>query len=206
MTATGRGLNTRLVHGGHRDDPTGAVTVPIYQTSTFAFRDAAHGAALFAGTESGFIYSRLGNPTVQALEECIADLEHGCGAVATSSGMGAVSAVYLALLGQGEPEEAAEAAGEGLSIVKKAGDPSEEVMLLLTACLAKVEHALGHKEKSRALVASAEEIAQRRGLDEYSSIMNVHAAWQVLNELRAPADDAQIVARKRKVAADHRTW
>ena len=95
------GMNSRLVHGGHHPDATGAVNVPIYQTSTFAFRDAAHGAALFAGEEKGYIYTRLGNPTIAALEESVADLEHGVGAVATSSGLGAVSTLYMATLGQG---------------------------------------------------------------------------------------------------------
>jgi methionine-gamma-lyase len=92
---------TRLVHAGHRADPTGAVTVPIYQTSTFAFRNARHGAALFSGEEKGYIYTRIANPTIQALEECIAELENGYGGIATSSGMGAVSATYMALLDQG---------------------------------------------------------------------------------------------------------
>jgi methionine-gamma-lyase len=95
------GVNTQLVHAGHHGDPTGAVTVPIYQTSTFAFRDALHGAALFAGEQDGFIYTRIGNPTIRALEDAVAALEHGCGGVATSSGMGAVSTVYFALLEQG---------------------------------------------------------------------------------------------------------
>ena len=96
------GIHSRLVHGTyHPDERTGAVNVPIYQSSTFAFRDAAHGAALFAGEEEGYIYTRLGNPTIRALEESVADLENGCGGVATSSGMGAVSTVYMALLEQG---------------------------------------------------------------------------------------------------------
>ena len=95
------GINTKLVHAGHHPDPTGAVNVPIYQTSTFAFRNARHGAALFAGEEDGFIYTRIGNPTIRALEENIAELEHGCGGIATSSGMGAVSTVYMALLESG---------------------------------------------------------------------------------------------------------
>ena len=102
MKTQGRGINTRLVHAGYHPDATGSVTVPIYQTSTFAFRDAAHGAALFAGEEDGFIYTRLGNPTIRAFEEAIAELENGHRAIATSSGMGAVSAVYMALLGQGD--------------------------------------------------------------------------------------------------------
>ncbi len=102
MKPEGRGLNTRIVHAGHRADPTGAVTVPIYQSSTFAFRNAEHGAQLFAGADDGYIYTRLGNPTVRAFEEAIAGLENGARAIATSSGMGAVSTVYMALLGQGD--------------------------------------------------------------------------------------------------------
>jgi methionine-gamma-lyase len=95
------GINSKLIHAGHRTDPTGAVTVPIYQTSTFAFRDAQHGAALFAGEEDGYIYTRIGNPTIRALEESVAELENGCGGIATSSGMGAISTLYLAVLNAG---------------------------------------------------------------------------------------------------------
>ncbi|MBZ5627443.1 MAG: PLP-dependent aspartate aminotransferase family protein [Acidobacteriia bacterium] len=95
------GINSKLIHAGHRADPTGAVNVPIYQTSTFAFRDAQHGAALFAGEEDGYIYTRIGNPTIRALEESVAELENGCGGIATSSGMGAVSTLYLAVLSAG---------------------------------------------------------------------------------------------------------
>ena len=101
MRSSDHGFHTRLVHAGHQADPTGAVIVPIYQSSTFAFRNAAHGAALFAGEEDGFIYTRLGNPTIRAFEQAVADLESGAAAIATSSGMGAVSTVYMALLGQG---------------------------------------------------------------------------------------------------------
>jgi methionine-gamma-lyase len=101
MKTEDQGFNTRLVHAGHHPDSTGAVTVPIYQSSTFAFRNAAHGAALFAGEDDGFIYTRLGNPTIRAFEEAIANLENGYRAIATSSGMGAVSTVYMALLGAG---------------------------------------------------------------------------------------------------------
>ena len=95
------GMNSKLVHGGYHPDATGAVSVPIYQTSTFAFRDAAHGAALFAGEEEGYIYTRIGNPTIRALESSVADLEHGAGGIATSSGLGAVSTLYMAMLGHG---------------------------------------------------------------------------------------------------------
>jgi methionine-gamma-lyase len=95
------GINSKLVHGTYHPDATGAVNVPIYQSSTFAFRNAAHGAALFAGEEEGYIYTRIGNPTIQALEESVADLEHGAGGIATSSGLGAVSTLYMAVLDAG---------------------------------------------------------------------------------------------------------
>ncbi|MCC6652855.1 MAG: PLP-dependent transferase [Candidatus Eisenbacteria bacterium] len=101
MSTKKAGIHTTLVHAGHHPDHTGAVTVPIYQTSTFAFRSAQHGAELFAGGNDGYIYTRLGNPTIHALEECVAQLEGGFAGIATSSGMGAVSAVYMALLDQG---------------------------------------------------------------------------------------------------------
>ncbi len=95
------GINSKLIHAGHKPDPSGAVNVPIYQSSTFVFRDAEHGAALFAGQEDGFIYTRIGNPTIRALEENIAELEGGCGGIATSSGMAAICTVYMALLEAG---------------------------------------------------------------------------------------------------------
>jgi len=95
------GTNSKLVHAGHKPDSTGSVNVPIYQTSTFAFRNAEHGAALFAGSNDGYIYTRIGNPTINALEEAVAELEHGYRGIATSSGMGAVCVVYLALLEAG---------------------------------------------------------------------------------------------------------
>ena len=96
------GINSKLVHAGHKTDPTGSVNVPIYQTSTFAFRSAAQGAALFSGEQDGFIYTRIGNPTVRALEDNVAELENGYGGIATSSGMGAICTVYLALLNAGD--------------------------------------------------------------------------------------------------------
>jgi methionine-gamma-lyase len=96
------GFNTKLVHAGIPEDPLGSVTTPIYQTSTFAFRNAKQGADRFAGQAEGYIYSRIGNPTTAALEQNVAQLENGFGATATSSGMGAISTAYMALLSQGD--------------------------------------------------------------------------------------------------------
>ncbi len=96
-------MHTKVVHAGQHGDPaSGAVSVPIYQSSTFSFVDADQGAHRFAGTEDGYIYTRLGNPTTAALQESIATLEGGCGALAAATGMAAVNMVYLTFLGAGK--------------------------------------------------------------------------------------------------------
>jgi methionine-gamma-lyase len=94
-------FETKQIHSGHFHDEFGSVTVPIYQTSTFRFKDAEHGAACFAGDEKGYIYTRIANPTIRALEENMANLEGGYGGIATSSGLAAATTIYMALLGQG---------------------------------------------------------------------------------------------------------
>ena len=81
------GFDTLQIHAGARPDPaTGARQVPIYQTTAYVFRDAEHAAALFNLQEVGYIYSRLTNPTVAALQERVATLEGGVGDVCCSSG------------------------------------------------------------------------------------------------------------------------
>ena len=90
---------TSVIHAGQEPDPVyGGVSVPIYQSSTFAFESAEQGAARFAGKEKGFIYTRIANPTVRALEESLATLEGGFDASATATGMAAVTTIYTALL------------------------------------------------------------------------------------------------------------
>ena len=97
-----KGINTLVTHAGENPDTVhGSVGVPIYQTSTFKFQDADHGARLFGGEEKGYIYTRIGNPTTNTFEEAVALLEHGFGGIATASGMAAVSSVYMTYLGAG---------------------------------------------------------------------------------------------------------
>src|SRR5919112_5522953 len=97
------GFRTRALHaGGVPDATTGARAVPIYQTTSFVFSDTSDAANLFALQKYGNIYSRIGNPTVAALEERIASLEGGIGAVATSSGMAAEFITFAALVGAGD--------------------------------------------------------------------------------------------------------
>jgi methionine-gamma-lyase len=94
--------STKAIHAGspHRSQ-YGEVSVPIYQSSTFSFPTAEEGAARFAGTTDGYVYTRLGNPTINALEENISSLENGFKGMATSTGMAAITTTYLALLEKG---------------------------------------------------------------------------------------------------------
>ncbi len=94
--------NTILVHGADIENNAGAAVTPIYQSSTFKFKNADHGAACFAGEDSGFIYTRIGNPTIGALEKVLAKLENAAGCVVTSSGMSAVNTVYMSFLKTGD--------------------------------------------------------------------------------------------------------
>lgn len=95
------GINSKLIHAGGHHDPLGSATTPIYQSSTFKFESAEHGAACFAGESDGYIYTRLGNPTIRELERSVAALEGGYDGIATSSGMGAITTIYMAYLGAG---------------------------------------------------------------------------------------------------------
>lgn len=96
------GFDTLQVHAGARPDPaTGARQVPIYQTTAYVFRDAEHAAALFNLQEVGYIYSRLTNPTVAALQERIATLEGGVGGVCCSSGHAAQIMALFPLMAPG---------------------------------------------------------------------------------------------------------
>jgi len=102
MDTKNLGFDSKLIHAGDFEDANGSAVTPIYQTSTFAFKNAKHGADLFAGREKGFIYTRIGNPTINALENKLAELENGCGGIALASGMAAVTTVYMAFLAQGD--------------------------------------------------------------------------------------------------------
>ena len=98
-----RGFATRAVHAGQEPDPaTGARAPPLYQTTSYAFEDADHAAALYALEAEGDVYSRISNPTVATLERRLADLEGGTRAVATASGMSALDALTLVLAGVGD--------------------------------------------------------------------------------------------------------
>nr|WP_297357433.1 O-acetylhomoserine aminocarboxypropyltransferase [uncultured Caldimonas sp.] len=96
------GFDTLALHAGSPPDPaTGARAVPIYLTTSFVFEDSDHAAALFNMERSGHVYSRISNPTTAVLEERVAALEGGAGAIATSSGQAALHLAIATLMGAG---------------------------------------------------------------------------------------------------------
>ncbi len=96
------GFSTRAIHSGEREEETGAVVTPIYQTAPFKFKSAAHAAGVMAGEEKGYVYSRGLNPTTEVLEEKMADLEGGEAALAQATGMAAISAAVFTSIKAGD--------------------------------------------------------------------------------------------------------
>ena len=97
------GFSTRAIHFGYNPAANqGALVPPIYTSATYAFPDVAYGARCFAGTEPGYFYTRIANPTLALLEARLTSLEQGAGAVVFGSGMGAITATMWSLLEQGD--------------------------------------------------------------------------------------------------------
>ncbi len=98
-----QGLGTKALHAGQQPDPTtGSRAVPIYQTTSYVFRDTEHAANLFALKELGNIYTRIMNPTTDVFEQRLAALEGGSGALAHSSGQAAITDAILNIAGAGD--------------------------------------------------------------------------------------------------------
>lgn len=95
-------FDSKCVHSGIGDYEFGPVVPPIYQTSTFKFESAEHGAALFKGEAEGYIYTRMKNPTVEAMENAVAELEGGHKSLGCASGMAAISTIFISLLNSGD--------------------------------------------------------------------------------------------------------
>src|SRR5260370_7115740 len=97
------GFNARSLHAGYSPDPTtGSRAVPIYQTTSYVFKDSAHAASLFALQEFGNVYTRLMNPTTGVLEERVASLENGVAGLAVASGQAAQMVALTSLMQAGD--------------------------------------------------------------------------------------------------------
>ncbi len=95
-------IESKCVHSGIGEYEFGSVVPPIYQTSTFKFESADHGGSLFAGKQKGYIYSRMLNPTIEAMENAVAELEGGTKALGCGSGMADINTVLTGLLNSGD--------------------------------------------------------------------------------------------------------
>jgi O-acetylhomoserine (thiol)-lyase len=114
------GFNTRALHHGYQPDPTtGARAVPIYQTTSFVFKDSAHATNLFALQEFGNIYTRIMNPTTDVLEQRVASLENGVAGLAMSSGQSAQFITINSLMEAGDEMVAASTLYGGTYTVRR---------------------------------------------------------------------------------------
>ncbi|WP_051617107.1 O-acetylhomoserine aminocarboxypropyltransferase/cysteine synthase family protein [Desulfonatronovibrio hydrogenovorans] len=103
MDVKQNGFMTKVLHAGHHpDQETGSRAVPIYQTTSYMFRDSNHAADLFALKEPGYIYTRIMNPTTEVLEKRLAALHNGCGSLAVASGMAAIFYAVTNIAGVGQ--------------------------------------------------------------------------------------------------------
>ena len=95
-------FDSKTVHAGMNDYEFGPIVPPIYQTSTFKFESVEQGASLFKGEGEGYIYTRMKNPTIEAMENAVAELEGGYKSLGCASGMAAISTVFISLLRSGD--------------------------------------------------------------------------------------------------------
>ncbi|MGB0893603.1 MAG: trans-sulfuration enzyme family protein [Parashewanella sp.] len=95
-------FKTQLLHSHQSNDQHGSLTIPIYQSSTYSYPDFESGKQRFSGNQSGYIYSRMGNPTLTALEEQLANIEGAEQSLVVSSGMAAISSIFFALAAAGD--------------------------------------------------------------------------------------------------------
>jgi len=183
MDTKNKGFNTKLVHAGSYDDVFGSAITPIYQTSTFAFKNAQHGADCFAGKSDGFIYTRIGNPTTKAFEDAMAELENGFGGTATSSGMSAVSSVYMALLGAGKHIVcSASVYGPSRSVLER--DFSRygvEMTFVDTSDLSKIENAIQDNTEVLYIETPTNPTMQLTDLVEASKVAHKHGVTVVVD-------------------------
>ncbi len=147
-------IATKAIHGFGGGDPhTGSVSLPIYQSSTFAFRDSQHGADLFAGKAEGYIYSRISNPTVDAFQREIACLEGGEAAQGFASGMAASFNAMMTVCRSGESLVCSETVYGGTHALTEHVMPRFGVKVheVDATDLNKVEEAIKNAKKCRAL-------------------------------------------------------
>jgi len=170
------GFNSKLIHSGDFEDEFGSAVVPIYQTSTFSFKNAQHGANLFSGKEDGYIYTRIGNPTINAFENKLAELENGYRGIALASGMAAVTTVYMTILQQGDHMISTGAVyGPSRGVMESHFSKfGVESSFIDTANLSKIERSIKPNTKLLYLETPANPTMQLSDIEEASKIAQKH--------------------------------
>jgi methionine-gamma-lyase len=173
-----RSIYTQAVHAGEEPDPaTGAFPTPIFQAAAYRFSSAEEAAQIIAGEKEGYVYTRWGNPTVAALERKIATLERGEAALATGSGMAAISAILLTLASPGQHIVASDSLYGGTSRLLSQDLPALGIRVTLVDATEPVNIGRAMSERTVALfletpgnpnlrladIALAAEIAHRQG-------------------------------------------
>ncbi|MCK9376648.1 MAG: aminotransferase class I/II-fold pyridoxal phosphate-dependent enzyme [Syntrophobacterales bacterium] len=171
---------TQAIYAGQLERPVyGEVSVPIFQTSTFAFPSAEEGAARFSGESPGYIYTRMGNPTVHALEDNLAALENGSAALATATGMAAITTVFLSLLSQGDHLVAEHCLYGPTEVVIEAEMPrfGIEATLVDTSNLSAIEPALRPNTRMIYLETPTNPTMKITDIRGAAAIAHRHGAW-----------------------------
>lgn len=182
-------FETMVIHAGQEPDKgTGALSTPIFQTSTFCFETVEEGAAKFSKEIPGYVYSRGGNPTNRALELKCAALEGGEDCVATASGMGAIGAVLLGLVKTGDHIVCGDTIYGGTSVVMRTNMPDLgiDVTFVDTTKPEEVEKAINEKTKVIYFETVTNPTLKLADIEEIAKIAKKHGVKLVVDNTFSP--------------------
>lgn len=182
-------FETMVIHAGQEPDKgTGALSTPIFQTSTFCFETVEEGAAKFSKEIPGYVYSRGGNPTNRALELKCAALEGGEDCVATASGMGAIGAVLLGLVKTGDHIVSGDTVYGGTSVVMRTNMPDLgiDVTFVDTTKPEEVEKAINEKTKVIYFETVTNPTLKLADIEEIAGIAKKHGVKLVVDNTFSP--------------------
>lgn len=182
-------FETMVIHAGQEPDKgTGALSTPIFQTSTFCFETVEEGAAKFSKEIPGYVYSRGGNPTNRALEIKCAALEGGEDCVATASGMGAIGAVLLGLVKTGDHIVSGDTIYGGTSVVMRTNMPNLgiDVTFVDTTKPEEVEKAINERTKVIYFETVTNPTLKLADIEEIAKIAKKHGVKLVVDNTFSP--------------------
>jgi len=184
------GFDTICVHAGIGDYEFNPVVPPIYQTSTFSFDTAEQGGSLFAGEQKGYIYTRMLNPTVEAMENAVAELEGGHKALGCASGMAAVHTIFASLTQSGDHVVCSSAVyGPTVTLLKTImAKYGVETTFVNSSVLDEIENAMRPNTKVVFIETPGNPTLAISDLEEIAKITHKHGAKVVVdNTFMSPA-------------------